>query len=198
MISLVLQAAGGAMASISSQNNESSDTGSNIMIAGLSFQVITLVVFIAASLDFGIRVWRRERSMGSAALDQDPVLVRMRGTFLFKGFLGALALSTLCILWRSAFRVAELSEGWSGPIMADQYMFFGFEGVLIAVAVGVLNIFHPAICIGPLFEGAGGLNGLPCFGRNNKTAERKSVSDVESKPASSDGYNYSSVREGGA
>ncbi|KZZ96114.1 parasitic phase-specific protein PSP-1 [Moelleriella libera RCEF 2490] len=43
--------------------------------------------------------------------------------------------------------------------MADQGMFIGFEGVLVAVAVVVLVVFHPAVCARELFEG-GGKRGL--------------------------------------
>lgn len=158
------------------------------MIAGLSFQVITLVVFIAASLDFAYRTWSRQRALGSGAFDQDPTMVALRSSTLFKCFIGALSLATICILWRSAFRVAELSEGWTGPIMGDQYMFVGFEGVLIIAAVGILNIFHPAVCIGPLFDGAGGLTGLWCMGsrKNKNKPSEYALNDVENKPLSPD------------
>ncbi|GAB0136220.1 hypothetical protein EsDP_00004531 [Epichloe bromicola] len=151
VVSLVLQAAGGALASIAVQDHESPDQGSHIMVAGLAFQVATMVGFIAASLDFALRVCRRREALGAAALSQDPALVRMRGSLRFKLFLAALSLASFLILWRSCFRVAELSEGWSGPIMANQAMFIGFEGVLVLVAVLALNFFHPAVCARELF-----------------------------------------------
>lgn len=171
------------MASIQSSNNDDPQGGTDIMIAGLAFQVITLFIFISAAVDFAIRTYRRQRAMGEAAFDQDPTLVALRATRKFKVFLGALSLATILILWRSAFRVAELSEGWSGPIMGDQYMFVGFEGVLIIVAVFLLNVCHPAVCIGPLFDGAGGLNGLWCLGRK-KNKHGRNASDVELKSSS--------------
>ncbi|KAH6973533.1 RTA1 like protein-domain-containing protein [Ilyonectria sp. MPI-CAGE-AT-0026] len=184
VISLVLQALGGGMASVSSHNNESANTGSNIMIAGLAFQVITIFGFIVVSADFAFRTVRRYRAMGDNALDQRPEVARVRNSRLFKAFLGALSLATICILWRSAFRVAELSDGWEGPIMGDQGMFIGFEGVLIVVAVWVLNIFHPAFCMKELLElEDGGLKGLWCFrGRkeNKSKSEGETASDSQS------------------
>ncbi|KAG6038214.1 hypothetical protein E4U41_004430, partial [Claviceps citrina] len=88
--------------------------------------------------------------------EPEPRLVRMRRTLRFRLFLGALALATVLILWRSCFRVAELSEGWTGPIMADEEMFIWFEGVLILVAVAALNVCHPGVCARELFEEARG------------------------------------------
>ncbi|KAI1392152.1 RTA1-domain-containing protein [Hypoxylon trugodes] len=152
VISLLLQAAGGAIASIAFHNSKSSDNGDHIMIAGLAFQVITLFVFIILSLDFFINVLHRRRALGSSALSQDPTLIALRGSWMFRLFLIALALSTLCIFWRSVFRVAELAKGFGGPLMARQDLFVGFEGVMITVSVFVLNIFHPALCFGDLMD----------------------------------------------
>lgn len=50
-VSLLLQAAGGAIAA-SSDTVKSTDLGVNIMIAGLSFQVVSLVLFIGLCCDF--------------------------------------------------------------------------------------------------------------------------------------------------
>lgn len=179
VVSLVLQATGGGMAAVAFHGSRSATTGTNIMIAGLSFQVFTLLCFIAASVDFALRTHRRQHQhqhqLDGNATHHDPRLVRMRQTLRFRLFLGALALATFCILWRSAFRVAELSEGWSGPIIGKQGLFIGFEGVLIVVAVYALNIFHPVLCAPELFEVGGGLKGVWGFrrkGASNDASER--------------------------
>ncbi|KAI0883984.1 RTA-like protein [Annulohypoxylon maeteangense] len=166
IVSLVLQAAGGGMASVAFHTGKSTDTGDNIMIAGLSFQVVTLLVFMVLSLDFFVNTTRRRRALGSeAAFSQDPEIVAVRKSLMFKGFLIALALSTICIFWRSVFRVAELSRGWTGPLMARQDLFIGFEGVLITIAVWVLNVFHPALSFGALMDRK--------FGDGVNTGDRK-------------------------
>lgn len=46
IISLVLQALGGALASEASHQNRSSALGDHIMVAGLAFQALTLAVFM--------------------------------------------------------------------------------------------------------------------------------------------------------
>lgn len=160
LISLILQAVGGALASTASHNNEPTETGDRIMIAGLAFQVLTLLIFIIVTLDFALRVVRRRRALGAEhALDQSATAVATRRSLRFRGFLAALALATVCIFWRSVFRVAELSQGWDGPLMKRQGLFIGFEGVMIIVACLGLNVFHPSFCFKEMMgaEAQGGL-----------------------------------------
>ena len=82
--------------------------------------------------------------MGDAALD--PKHAALRGSAKFRAFLLALGLATFCIFIRSIYRVAELSEGWTGALIRNQHLFIGFEGAMVIVAVLVLNLFHPGYC----------------------------------------------------
>lgn len=50
------------------------------------------------------------------------------------------------------YRVVELSEGWTGHLIRQQWLFVGLEGVMVVVAVAVLNAFHPAFCFDAEFE----------------------------------------------
>ncbi|KAM0333495.1 hypothetical protein ACHAQA_002158 [Verticillium albo-atrum] len=159
IISLVLQALGGAMASIASTNDSGSEAGDNIMIAGLVFQVVTMLVFMIVTADFARNTWSRQRRLGTAeAFDQNPTIAEVRSSRYFRAFLAALTLSFICIFIRCVFRVAELSGGWTGPLMGHQNLFIGFESAMIATAVLLLNVFHPALACKPLLEGVGGLN----------------------------------------
>ncbi|KAK4225110.1 RTA1 like protein-domain-containing protein [Podospora fimiseda] len=148
-ISLVLQAVGGALASMA-DDQKTLDLGTNIMIAGLVWQVFTLVMFIACCVDFFFRVKKLKSSEYENNSSRSAHLIR--SSKMFKGFLYALAISTLTILWRSGYRVAELSEGFDGPLMAEQDLFIGFESVMILVSVLVLNVFHPSICLGEAMD----------------------------------------------
>lgn len=144
VISLLLQAIGGGIASVASHQDKSPNLGDHIMVAGLSFQVVTLLMFQLLCLDFMIKTLRRMRTMGDAALD--PKHAALRGSTKFRAFLVALALATFCIFIRSIYRVAELSEGWTGALIENQHLFIGFEGAMVIVAVLVLNMFHPGYC----------------------------------------------------
>jgi hypothetical protein len=114
IVSLILQAVGGAM---SSTSNGSSTAGVDIALAGLIFQVICLVFFAICCMDYAIRsrkVWRN-----------NPVPRR------FIIFCVFLTLATVCILIRCSYRVYELSEGYSrdSEALRDQPLFNGLEGV---------------------------------------------------------------------
>lgn len=116
------------------------------MIAGLSVQVATMLVFMLLALDFTIRTLSRIGQVGAEqALDQR--YAGLRKSWLFEGFLVALTLSTLCIFTRCVFRVAELSDGWSGHLMEVEGYFIGLEGAIIVAAVFFLSVFHPGMCL---------------------------------------------------
>lgn len=78
-ISLLLQAAGGAIAS-SANTASSNQLGVNIMIAGLSFQVASLLLFILLCAEFGWRVRQHPH-------ETDPRFASVRSTKMFKAFL---------------------------------------------------------------------------------------------------------------
>ena len=156
---MILQGAGGGVSSAALVNKsgvkiESIQLGAKVITAGLAFQVITLFTYMALCADFALRVLRRRRRLGDAvALTQESQMVQLRGSWRFKGFLGALMLATVLVFWRSCYRVAELNQGWTGPLTYNQNLFIGFEGVLMVIAISVLGIFHPALCMGDVMGG---------------------------------------------
>lgn len=139
-------------------------------------------------VDFAIRTHKRHRSMGEAAFDQNPLFVKLRESWKFKGFLVALTLATICIFWRSVYRVAELAEGWTGHLIKQQWLFVGFEGVMVIVACIALNIFNPAFAFPEAMTGMGGLGSKKKLlkqerEKNGGTVEKRSgsasASDVD-------------------
>lgn len=171
------------MASVASHNNDPVATGDNIMIAGLAFQVLTLLVFMVVVADFAIHTRQRYRKLGASAFDQNAAARRLRGSWLFRGFLAALALATICIFWRSVYRVAELSKGWNGPLMFRQDLFIGFEGVMVIVAVLALNVFHPSVCFREMMDGQGGI-GSKRGKKGEKDGHVVEAAEGKSEPAS--------------
>ncbi|TGZ77640.1 hypothetical protein EX30DRAFT_343871 [Ascodesmis nigricans] len=95
IVSLVLQGAGGGIASVDSQAYRSPQKGTNIMVAGLAFQVFTLALFISLCVEFGVRVYRAPPESYATRF------ATLRGSRRFKAFLGVLLLATLCIEARS-------------------------------------------------------------------------------------------------
>lgn len=64
VISLILQAAGGAITSIADADQANlAQTGINIMIAGLASQVVSLALFVALCLDYAWKVRSNPNSL---------------------------------------------------------------------------------------------------------------------------------------
>jgi hypothetical protein len=142
LFSLVLQAAGGGIASGATTQSQD-QMGINIMIAGLSFQVFSLALFATCCAEFAFRLWKSPRSwsMEHAGLYESR---------LFKAFLCGLSLATLTIFIRSCFRVAELSGGFHGPLANNEISFMILEGAMVVIATSCLTWLHPCVA----FQGA--------------------------------------------
>ncbi|RHZ58029.1 hypothetical protein CDV55_100580 [Aspergillus turcosus] len=145
-LSLVLQAAGGAITSTA--DNDQPDlrqTGINIMIAGLASQVASLGIFLCLCADFAWRVYKNPDKL-------DPSMHHIRKTLKWKAFLIGLTVATLAIFVRSIFRVAELREGFDGPLANDEVMFMILEGAMMVIATLCLTALHPGYCFGGYWD----------------------------------------------
>ena len=112
VLSLVLQAVGGALSSTTSGGSR---TAIDVSLAGLSFQVFTLCVFIVLVSEY---TWRfLKGSQGHRNISMH-----------FKIFAGFLAFATLLILIRCAYRIDELSDGYNGPLIHNEPLFVALEG----------------------------------------------------------------------
>ncbi|KAF7916942.1 uncharacterized protein EAE98_010373 [Botrytis deweyae] len=140
VISLVLQAVGGAIAS-TADTLDDKDLGKNIMLAGLAFQVFSLILFAILCTEFAWRVRRAQGAWNARYID-------LVSSALFKSFLGGLCLATITILVRSIYRCIELSGGFNGPLfISHEVEFMILEGVMITLAVGGLTLLHPGIAM---------------------------------------------------
>lgn len=146
-ISLVLQGAGGGLAA-TANDKAGSDTGRGIMIAGVTFQVISLLIFMGFWLEF---VYRLSRTNESA---KDVRFIELRDTKKFKWFQYALGAAVVLISVRSVYRVAELQQGFNGPIANDEVSFMILEGPMIFLAVLAMTILHPGIQFGGQWSSA--------------------------------------------
>ena len=146
-LSLVLQGAGGGLSSVASQNDQDTKVGTNILIAGLVWQVFTLTLFIILASEYAVRVLRNGRHTRRTSHTNDQLQGHemISGTGRFHFFIFCLALALLTIYIRCVYRIAELSQGWDGPLIKNQATFIGLEGVMILVASFALNLGHPMI-----------------------------------------------------
>jgi hypothetical protein len=135
--SLVLQGAGGGIAATATTYT-SQQTGINTMLAGLSFQVVSLFIFATMSLEYAFRLYKNPMTW-------DTTHAVLYNSTLFKAFLCGLSVATLTIFVRSTFRVAELSGGFDGSLANNQASFMVLEGAMVTIACGCLTFLHPGI-----------------------------------------------------
>ncbi|PWY84597.1 RTA1-domain-containing protein [Aspergillus sclerotioniger CBS 115572] len=130
VVSLVVQAVGGGMASIEvNKVNGNTAPGTHTMVAGIVFQLASITVFVFLAADFIRRTLRQQ------------LLQTMTGTIV--PLLGAMIFSVVCIYIRSIYRTIELSQGWTGFLITHERYFIVLDGVMMVLAVGIFNIFHP-------------------------------------------------------
>jgi hypothetical protein len=146
-ISLILQGAGGGLAATASTPS-GSETGRAIMVAGVVFQVISLLIFIGLWLEFIFRLCR------TSASAKDVHFAELRNTKKFTWFQYALGTAVVFIFTRSVYRVAELQQGFNGPIANDEVSFMILEGPMVILAVLVMTVLHPGIAFGGKWSSA--------------------------------------------
>ncbi|KAL8921491.1 MAG: hypothetical protein Q9172_003996 [Xanthocarpia lactea] len=142
IFSLILQGAGGGLAA-SVEEQSLKDHGSNLMLAGIVWQVFTLIVFAALAGDFVLRVSRARSNLPLAASE----LLRCTK---FQMFSAGLVTAYLTITIRCIYRIAELAGGWKNDIMQNEVEFIVLEGVVLVIAVLCQTAFHPGYCFPPM------------------------------------------------
>ncbi|VUC31846.1 unnamed protein product, partial [Clonostachys rosea] len=140
-VSLVLQGAGGGLAA-TADTQSGLDTGRAIMLAGVVFQVVSLLIFMGLWLEFALSL------RGVSENNRDARFSELRATRKFTWFQYALGAGVVLIFVRSVYRVAELEQGFAGPIANDELSFMILEGPMIILAVFVVTILHPGTAFG--------------------------------------------------
>ncbi|KEZ43456.1 Parasitic phase-specific protein PSP-1 [Scedosporium apiospermum] len=160
IVSLVLQALGGAL-SCTGATEHDINVGEDISLAGLIFQVVTLVTFCVAFADY---VLRARRSSSRDRLDR-PLMT----------FLGFMFAATFFVLIRCVYRIVELGQGYFSELFRDEGLFIAFESVMMCIAVLLLNAGHP----GPVF------NRRRALSKEDQSPEQSVYQMTEASPAAS-------------
>ncbi|KAH8695214.1 RTA1 domain protein [Talaromyces proteolyticus] len=145
VIALVLQAVGGAVASVASAYSSLQNAGVHTMVGGLAWQVFSLALFGLLSLD----LWWRVIHSPPRNEPMNRTFESLRSRRFFQPFfMIAFFFAGLFIFVRSVFRCAELSNGFGGALANDQITFMVLEGAMMVLACGLLTFFHPGLIIG--------------------------------------------------
>ncbi|RDX55812.1 RTA1-domain-containing protein, partial [Lentinus brumalis] len=145
---LVQSVGGGIAASAPAAHPE----GSNIMLAGIVFQLISLTVFCVLSGEYLMRYHKEipgksvallgnsssETIVASGDWMREPMSKEMKLLIL------GLLFETLFLYIRAIYRTIELADGFSGRIIQTQVYFNVLDGAMVVLAMYTLSILHPA------------------------------------------------------
>lgn len=156
VLSLIVQAIGGAQASMATIDSQM-ELGTHIMVAGIAFQLFTMTLFVGLLVDFLLRVLRTRSEFSGV------VTKGMKHVFV------ALIVSAVMIYVRSVYRTIELAQGWHGYLISHEGYFIGLDAAIMVIAVGIFVPIDPAV----VFRG----EGRPGYGKNKFVvgAEAKGV-----------------------
>jgi hypothetical protein len=153
-VALILQSVGGGVAD-NAASLDAANTGVNVMVAGLCFQLASLTLFslLAAEFFYNVKKDRKQiRNTNWAAGKVEHPPTDVSG---LKIFIGAFVAATILIIARSAFRVAELVHGFKSELANDEVAFMVFEGGVMILATFAMTLFHPGRYIGEKWKESG-------------------------------------------
>ena len=125
----VAQVAGAAMIGSAESNNLSPETGNNVLLGGLAFQVFSFLAFLVLLVAFLARARKAMMSTGEGGL------MRFCGVVV--------VVSSLLVYLRTIFRLAETAEGIGGYASSHEAFFGALEFAPIVVAILILGWWHP-------------------------------------------------------
>jgi len=151
--SMVLQGIGGGMAAAAGTTNKKLiDGGNNMIVAGIAFQVVTMVVCGLLVVVYIIRYKKGAATRDAAGeksayhLDAESGAMPLWKVKFF-GFMVSLAYLTVLI--RCIYRIPEMAGGWGNRLMRNEKEFLLLDGMMVAIACIVLTAFHPAFFFPP-------------------------------------------------
>ncbi|EMD42086.1 hypothetical protein CERSUDRAFT_110633 [Gelatoporia subvermispora B] len=138
---LLVQAVGGGLAA-TANTNSGANLGGNIMLAGIIIQMIFLTIFAACAGEF---LWRYSRDRPYRRVQGQRREMDSKLRMLVNG----LTASTVFLFIRAVYRTAELADGWNGRIIETQVYFTVFDGLMVVLAMLIMNVTHPGFLFRP-------------------------------------------------
>ncbi|KAK4236568.1 hypothetical protein C8A03DRAFT_35507 [Achaetomium macrosporum] len=161
-------AGGGLMAKAKSPDDQK--MGENIILGGLGIQIVFFGFFIVTTIVFHVRIAR------------NPTPRSYSVTGPWRQHIMALYASSVLILVRSLFRMAEFGLGNDGVLMQSEAYLLGLDGALMFIVTAVFLWSHPSRVLSGGYKEALASNASVESGRN--TAESFQMMMVAS-PSSS-------------
>jgi hypothetical protein len=131
VLSFLAQSGGGGLLA-SATSKESVEKGENMIVGGLLIQIFFFGFFMIVTVVFHMRI--RSRPTSRSLVLNTP----------WEKLICILYASSLFILVRSVFRVAEYVVGKEGALQAEEYWIYIFDATLMSFVAILFNIFHPS------------------------------------------------------
>ncbi|CCH41872.1 Sphingoid long-chain base transporter [Wickerhamomyces ciferrii] len=149
VVSLVIQAAGGGIAAVSLVENESSLSGTHVMVAGLAFQVFSMSIYIFLYLHYFYKIkFFNKREHLKLESEFNPKYAELRSKRIFQIFPFVVFLAVIFVYVRCIYRVVELAEGWDGFLITHEVYFMILDALMMGLAIIILIFFHPGFVFG--------------------------------------------------
>ncbi|TFY67763.1 hypothetical protein EVG20_g3827 [Dentipellis fragilis] len=149
LVSLTVQAVGGAEASIAADGPEIQMTsGGHIMLIGIVFQMFTIAVYTVLAIEFFLRV-SSDKPARDIAVDarQSRKTAEAKRNPCLRLMVMCLGIMGVFIIIRSIYRTVELVDGFQGKIITTEIWFNIFDGAVIVLAMVTLNVLHPGFLL---------------------------------------------------
>ncbi|KAL8924342.1 MAG: hypothetical protein Q9208_004123 [Pyrenodesmia sp. 3 TL-2023] len=139
VVATITQVAGAAIIGSSQSKRKSPDTGNNILLGGLAFQVFAYLVFLILLFIF----LRNSRKIMMSTSTAEGGRGNMMQMYTF-----ALIASSLLVYLRTCFRLAETAQGIGGYLSSHEAFFGSLEFAPIVIAIAMLGWWHPGRLVG--------------------------------------------------
>jgi RTA1 like protein len=141
IVATVVQIAGAALIGVAESKRKSPDTANHILLGGLAFQVFSFAVFII------LTVWILYRARASIGGRREKYEGGVIAPLIGMDFIIALLVATVMVYLRTCFRLTETAYGVKQKLSSHEVYFGCLEFTPVVVAVFVLNVWHPGMCI---------------------------------------------------
>ncbi|UZJ57103.1 hypothetical protein CBS101457_006423 [Exobasidium rhododendri] len=134
VITFLIQAAGGGLQT--SHMYSTMIVGNHIFLAGTVLQAFSYIVFVTLTIVAHVRLYQEDRQhYGISNIYENTALQLMC----------LLYISSIGILTRSGYRIAEFSQGYGGYLYSHEIFTFVLDGLPLVIAIGVWALFWPGL-----------------------------------------------------
>ncbi len=141
-----IQGAGGGILSNYTSADVTGNKGLQLMVAGLSLQLVSLLIFQAVWYIFLVRVYNSNKVHGDSQFCEQYYLVRQRKYIYY--FLATFSWAILYIFIRTIYRLVEMSNGLTSKLATNETYFNVLDGMMIALACFCITVLPPHFVFG--------------------------------------------------